>query len=247
MWNTTAFILLVPIVLVGGTATAQPSSKTLEQLAREGRDYYTAGEYAKAVSSYIEAYQLEPAAAVLYNIAFIYDRKLGEEKLAMSYLRRYVQAEDSDPAIVQRALERLDQLKALAAERVESAAREAEALRAGAAPVGVSVGPRPATGTSPWLWAGVGGAGLFAVGAIAGGLSLASQAKFGRSRELGEKKSFRTSAKLQALIGDALMGAGVVTVLISAGIGLFGGQPTAVSLDVRPTAGGSMVWVSGEI
>ncbi len=252
-------------------ATAQATPQTLQELAREGRLHFDAGEYAKAVSSYIQAYQLEPAAAVLYNIAFIYDRKLGETKLAMNYLRRYVESEDADPAIVERALKRLRELKnqlevqatataqsttgpPLAASPTTTAPEEASSTPAAVdPPQSAPAAAQPAIGTttkqvSPasraWLWTGIGGVGLFTAGAILGGLSKASANKFSSSRVLQDKKQLRKTARSTALAADVLMGTGLLTAIIGTSMTLFGGG-SSVAISAQPVSGGTMVWWQG--
>ena len=92
--------------------SAGASIQTVEALAAQASAAYKAGDYERAVSLYLEAYKSQRAAAVLYNIAIIYDRKLSEPQLASAFYRRYIGAPDADPAAVLRATKRLGELKA---------------------------------------------------------------------------------------------------------------------------------------
>jgi len=96
-------------------STPPPSTQTVEQLASQAYQQTAAGKYADAIASYMKAYEISKAGAILYNIATICDRKLHERTLAMEYFRRYLQAPDAEPDFARKATERLSVLKAEAA------------------------------------------------------------------------------------------------------------------------------------
>src|SRR5438132_10258592 len=65
--------------------------RAAEALAREAYAQHAAGSYSESIATYMKAYELSGATAILFNIAAIYDRKLHERALAIEYFRRYLQ------------------------------------------------------------------------------------------------------------------------------------------------------------
>jgi tetratricopeptide (TPR) repeat protein len=95
-----------------GAHAAEPNStQAAEDLGDHAYAAYEAGRYAEAIALYVEAYDLSRSAAMLYNIATIYDRRLHERTIATEYFRRYLQSPDAKPEFVQKAAERLAELK----------------------------------------------------------------------------------------------------------------------------------------
>ena len=276
-----ALALAVGLLAAGPTAVSQDAAaarhrrtrqeralaKKVEALAASAREAFNEGDFAKAVAEYIKAYQLQPEAPLVYNIAFIYDRKLGERTLAMTYYRHFVEDPDADPKLVEKSLSRLEELKAEqdaeearareeAEQREEAKRREEERRRAAAArPV-----DRPMTTTALAGWvtlgAGVavaaGGAGLWAVAA-------GDQHDFDAATALTKKKSLRSSGQGAALgsdillaVGGAAVGAGALLVILdavsepapSAAPGEGAGR-VDVSFDARLVPAGGVVGVRG--
>src|SRR5262249_3618072 len=100
-----------------GTVEAQaqsnqdPSPKGGEAIAAQAFELYNKGEYVRAITLYLKAYQAEPAAAIIFNVARIYDQKLHDRVLAIDYYQRYLSAPDAEPELVQRANERIIALR----------------------------------------------------------------------------------------------------------------------------------------
>jgi len=95
----------------GRSARGADAVERVEALAQAASELVRAGEYAEAILRFVEAYDLEPAAALLYNIAFVYDRKLGDAEQARIYYLRYIAAPDAEPEGIQRARDRLAVLR----------------------------------------------------------------------------------------------------------------------------------------
>lgn len=85
-----------------------------ETKAAEAFQAYQQKRFAESVALYLEAYHAAPNADILYNVARIYDAKLGDRPLAINFYRRYI----TDPGAVADRIE-------LANERLLSL-REAE-------------------------------------------------------------------------------------------------------------------------
>lgn len=86
------------------------SSKRAEELAASAFVEGEHGNWQKAIELYLAAYEAQPAAVVLYDIAVVYDRKLGTPNLAMQYYARASQASDVEPAIATECKKRLAEL-----------------------------------------------------------------------------------------------------------------------------------------
>ncbi len=115
-------MLMVCATLCAATAPAQAeggdASTDVKDAERYGVEAYKAYEkkqYAEAVSLYLKAYDSVPSAVVLYNIAKIYDNKLKDRQLAMTFYRRYVADPQAKPDLVKTANERLSALRELEA------------------------------------------------------------------------------------------------------------------------------------
>jgi hypothetical protein len=115
-----------------------------EQKAAQAFEAYQAKRFGQAVALYIEAYDASPNADILYNVARIYDTKLGDRPLAINFYRRYIGDPGAIPDRIQLANERL-----LALREAELAAnRPVATLNAPAAPAVAAAAPiEPAHGS----------------------------------------------------------------------------------------------------
>ncbi len=115
-------------MLCAGCVLAAPSwswandTAKVEQLSEEAMAKYEAADYAGAIAIYLQAYKVQPAGALLYNVATIYDRKLNQRDLAIEYYRRFLSASDAEPDLVRKAVARVQTL-----EEARMAATEATA------------------------------------------------------------------------------------------------------------------------
>lgn len=239
------FVWLVPLATwsqpaPGAEDTASTASQ-IEELASEAQAHYRAGEFGEAVSDYLKAYKLGPAAALIYNIAIIYDRKLNEIDLAMEFYRRYIRAEDADPEAVLRATARLGELKELKKKREAPPPPPRVAVTPGAGnQPGGSAGPPPGTAggvsskverqedLSTWGWIALGtGAGFVTLGTVLGLQALGTQSDLDSAKsDAGDLVTARARDQMQtmaddgnsqALMADVFMGVG----LAAAGAGAY--------------------------
>ena len=248
-------IILTLVVGLAGTSLAAPTDNDttarIERLAQQASARYKADDFVEAVELYLEAYRLGEAAALLYNVAVIYDRKINDRELAITYYRRYITAPDADPAAVSRATARVqvlkqEQAKADADRRAEELAaakrrKEAEEARLNPppeAPRAVSSTVRQAEPdrTVGWIVTGVGAVAL-GVGAGFGVGAASDQTAFNESELLNEKKDLREKGSQKALVADILMGVGVAAIITGVVLVLTAeADPPAVG--VMPTADG---------
>jgi hypothetical protein len=123
--KVTSFLATSLAVLsLSAAAHAQESSpdasgSTPQSDEQRGRDIsdraygaYQKGDYSNAIALYLEAYKLSPSAAILYNVARIYDQKIKDPKLALEYYRRHNAASDASPSLVGKATTRIAELQA---------------------------------------------------------------------------------------------------------------------------------------
>lgn len=129
MWKvlTWAIFAWAGTAALSTSAHAQPSAgdaRLAEGLAQEAFDAYDRGELLPAIALYKNAYEASPAAMILFNIANIYDKKVGDKKQALTYYERYLRSSDTEPGLVTRASERVDIIRAeLEAARSSQAGR----------------------------------------------------------------------------------------------------------------------------
>lgn len=97
---------------VGADATNADGIERAEAYAAAAYEAYSREDYAQAVALYLEAYAASPTAAILYNVARIYDTALHDATLAIRHYERYVSAPDADVYRAARARARLAQLRA---------------------------------------------------------------------------------------------------------------------------------------
>jgi len=158
-------------LLVGSASAADPDEAAIdaaEQHSQKGLEHYNAERYPEAVREMLAAYQAVPDAALLYNIARIY-QTMQEPDLAVEYFHRFVKSPDAAPDTVQRALAYLTELR-----EQEVAPVVAPAPVESAQPLAVARSPAVNWQVVPVI---VGASGL-ATGVVAGLLAASAQATY---------------------------------------------------------------------
>ncbi len=229
--------LLVGAPLVGTPAPAWsedvPPESQAETLAAEGRRLFSEGNFAGAINAYLKAHQISQAAEILYNVAFIYDKKLNEAELAMTYYRRYIGSPDADPDVVQRATARLNELKQAPPKKPPEPQ-----------PVPRDGRPQQIAG---WTVLGIGGAALVAGVALVVVAKKDADTFHDTGASTGDRQTARDRGKTLAIAGDVLWSVGaaaVVTGLVVALTAPKGGQGK-VSVSGAPLPGGGLVSLGG--
>lgn len=191
-FSALAALLLAATMFCSSPSLAQearaidsPSVALAEQRAAEAFQAYSRKEYAAAVALYLEAYEAAPSGSILYNIARIYDTKLADRPLAITFYRRYIADPGAYTERIEFANQRLRQLREaeLAASKapVDGAAPAQVALEPQRAPQ-AQAQPRlgedePGWSTLRWTGVVVGTVGVAALGTGIGfGLSAMSKA-----------------------------------------------------------------------
>jgi tetratricopeptide (TPR) repeat protein len=162
-------------------AEADGAVALAEQKAAQAFDAYQGRRFSEAVALYIEAYDASPNADILYNVARIYDTKLGDRPLAINFYRRYIGDPGAVADRIQLANERLIELREaeLAVNQPAAALRAPAPAVAPPAPATASQGPTATELTGIVLAA----TGVVAVG-IGAGYGIAAMNEARTSRDL---------------------------------------------------------------
>jgi len=161
--------------------TPAPGSSVVtlsERRAADAFQAYTRKDYAAAVALYLDAYEAEPRGEILYNIARIYDTKLGDPPLAITFYRRYIANPGLYTERIELANQRLTELRqaeVMASKPAEPrplpAVTPAVMVRNRAEPAPIPAHVSDSGGSSQKTWAvvvgSVGAASLIAGGALA--------------------------------------------------------------------------------
>lgn len=231
------------LVIAGPSAAqAQPAKqeaapadrKAAIELFGRSRAAYQAGRFAEAAELLRQAYALDPAPTLLYNLARALESDGDLDGAADAY-RRYIEA---DPDAKDRpAIEkRVSNLEAQIAEREELRRKlEAQASAPPAPAPEVVTAPPPAEGPSvvPWVVAGAGAASLIA-GATLGGLAQSKHADADDPatpmadavRLDDEARGLARGANIAFGVGGALAAGGLIWGLVDV---LSGGEDDAAS------------------
>ncbi len=209
----------------GAVASTQSQRQAAIELFGRSRTAYQDGKFKQAAELLRQAYALDPAPTLLYNLA----RALESDGDAQGAARAYAQYLSVDPKTKDRAAieKRIDNLQAQIKERVELQRRlEVEAARKTAIETErtasvVTPAPAPAAPSPmPWIIAGTGGATLV-VGGIFG---ILAQSKHTEAREEvrqavsyeldQEARGIAANANIAYLAGGLMATTGIVWALL---------------------------------
>jgi tetratricopeptide (TPR) repeat protein len=219
-------------------AFAAPADRrmSVEKLAETATNAYRAGDYKRAIELLTRAYEQQPLSSLLYNLAKAHD-KAGQTQQAVDIYNRYIKAEDADPRLRQKAIERLSSLGSPYVEPAPEPAKEPEPVKpaepvpvrsadptndvALLAPQGLGDDPQAAEKQARRRDLGLGiafetlagGAAITAI--VLGVRALDQQEQFNRATTPEAKLSFRSGAQSAALATDILL----PTAAVLAGVG----------------------------
>ena len=259
-WTSVAIAAALGTASVAAPVHAAPPSKLAleryERLTEEGQTAYQAGRFEDAIRLYLLAFDAVPDPSILYNIGFIYEKKLDDPELAMGYYERVATAIDSPPELIAKANNRLEIARQLAAEKKGRPTEPVDVKppEGGEKPPVTPPEEGRSLNAAPVVTVAVGGAALLA-GAIFGSLAIDTQVRFAQAREDGladRARDLQTTGRGQAVIADALMiGGGVVaaTGLIWFLVDGWSGPSTSSSVQIHasPIADGAVVLIGGSL
>lgn len=185
-----------------------------DDLAEQAFKSYETGAYADSISLYVRAYDISKDARILFNIAQIYDKKLQDRDLALSYYRRYLKTETQEPELSKRAVDRVAALSANDRTTVTPSSEQKQAPASNASQEKSSSAP---------IWIGWIATGVLAAGAVTCGIiastsasdlkdaSFAGEAPTGVSDDRSRVKTFSLATDI--LAGTAIVAGGVTLYL----------------------------------
>lgn len=237
--NTPFLTAFVGVLLCSGVARAEgpfpsPASPTertaqAQYFADQAYSAYQHEDWPQAISAYLESFKYAPTSEVLFNVAVIYDRKLGNKASALEYYTRHNASSDTKPELVARAQKRIDELRST--QRPTPA--DATTKPASAA---VASAPEPAgSGSGLLIGAGVaGGLGIAGLG-IATGFGISAMGKVAQAKKEGCASGACPDAASAAKDRAAFQEGTVATVGFVAGGVLAAGGLTLLLLGLRST------------
>jgi len=247
---TFPFFSLALVAVLSGSAHArelegpEAANVTLaEGKANEAFRAYQENRFAEAVALYLEAYDTAPNADILYNVARIYDAKLLDRPLAITFYRRYI----SDPGAVSDRIETANERLLVLREAELAATRgqqDAETTANVPATGGraTSVGAEPDWSSTQVLGAVLAGTGVVAVG-MGAGFGIAAMGERDTVNELceanvcSEQRGIDSArrAREKAAISTVGFAAGGVLVAVGAVIYFWLGDESSAPLAPEPS------------
>ena len=99
------------VALAQAPAPGSEKQAEAEALASKAFEAYSKADYATALTFYQQALRLAPAAAIYFNIANIYDKKLPDPPTAIDFYRKVIGASDATPDLTLKAAARIQALQ----------------------------------------------------------------------------------------------------------------------------------------
>ncbi len=201
-------LCLVFCLLTTNSWASENSVVKAEKLAEDARKEREAKRYPEAIDLYLRAHTIQPDAAFLYNVAFIYDRDLGELTRAERFYRECISMPGANPVLVERSQRRLTAIQATRDRDSQFTFNPVTEVKSPSDP-----SPEEMESVAPYWITIVGGMTLVA-GAVTGLVARHDAEQFKESKLLEEKIDFRESAQTQAIVADSLMLTGTLALVI---------------------------------
>jgi hypothetical protein len=270
-------VSIAVIALLGGISgraraeeapAAEPPDVALaERKAAEAFQAYTRKDYAAAVALYLDAYAATPSGSILYNVARIYDTKLVDRPLAISFYRRYIADPGASTDLIEAANRRLVELRdaelAASSPTGEGAASGGYKERGGGGSPRIDRDTvqerRGGWSTQRWVGVALGAVGLVGAG-VGGGFGLAAMSNAHTANDSCDGNACTSqggvdaahAARRDATISTIGFGAGSALLLTGAALFFLGAERpsaqssyAAVHLETAPTTTGVSLRVSG--
>lgn len=239
---------LASLSSVAPSHAAQPNDPAAraELLSTQASEAFDEGRFHDAIKLYLDAFDISKSPETLYNVGFIYEKKLTEPELAIDYYQRVVSAEGVEAALKAKALKRMTALKD-ARPKKEPDPKKKD-------PETPSTGP----GAGPYILFAAGGASL-ATGLTFAILATVTHGDFAKADSADDKRSLQQKGKTQALVADltlsvggAAVVGGLIWLLVAGGgdepaktVGFPVGGPGGVTLDAQMLPEGGAMFVLG--
>ena len=139
-------LVLIGLVVLGGSDVARAESRAAKAHYDKGVMLYNLGHFTESITEFEQAYQIDSAPILLYNIAQAH-RQLGNNERAAFFYRRYIEAAPDAPnrADVEKRMHELEELVKKQGDAKQRPPTEVEPLSRG---TGSTVTELPPTETS---------------------------------------------------------------------------------------------------
>ncbi len=197
---TVSAVTLAAPVYAADPPPTDPTARA-EWLSGQAELAFSEKRFADAIRLYLDAWEAAPAASILYNVAFIYDKRLDDPELAIDYYERAAGSPDADADLKTKAGVRVAALRAQLANKPIEKPKDPDPITP----------PPESSSVAPWIVTATGGA------LLAGGIAMAfvassTETDFQAADSAAEKRSLQSDGRTQALVADLLMGVGAVGV-----------------------------------
>lgn len=240
---------LVLALVLAPLARAEDVKSQVEDAAARAYELVNKGQFSEAVALYQKAYELAPTAALLFNIATIYDKKLQDHDRAADYYRRYIKADDADGQLIKKATLRLEAFKAESDNGLVRPTIVSPVTTTADAP---GAGPLPV-----WKWVSLGaGVAVAGAGGVVLALGLNDYATVTKAPGYSTPDAIIQLTRAQALkaiadgttkktIGIVMLGVGGALVATSVVLFAMGGSQSGVRASFILTPNGGAVMAQG--
>jgi len=205
-----AFVVLTfaaaPLVRAADSPPTDPTARA-EWLSAQAEAAFSDKRFADAIRPYLDAWEAAPAASILYNVAFIYDKRLNDPELAIDYYDRAARSTDADADLRNKARARIAALRAeLAGDKPPPDKPPPDKPP----PDKPSVTTRERS-AGPWIVTASGGA-LLVGGVVMGLIASGTEGDFKDAQSAADKRALQDQGRTEALVADVLMGAGLAAI-----------------------------------
>ena len=197
-----------PAAAQGTPNAAISPSLSFDDLIDQANQAYNEGDYDRAAQLFEAAYKKDPRPNILFNIGRIYESANAIEK-AIEFYDRFLALPDAELSLRQQALARRKLLGELAEIRRKEA--EPDELQA---PVNQQiVRTERSAGPGPWIFIGLGAAGLVTSGVFAILTYDHDQTYEDENNNLQERLDAKDRGENTALVADIALGVGAASLL----------------------------------
>lgn len=231
----TSLAFAAPSVVLAQDGPAA-EEEAYRDLTAQATAAYEAGDYAKAVDLFQQAYALRPVSNILYNIGRIYE-DMGDIDNAIKYYDQFVVSPNVEQTSRRDALERSKTLREVRQLQQGEPEEPQEQVATTPAPTPAPA-PRSNLGrTLGWTFLGVGGASLIGAG-VFGLLTQEQHSRFEDASSLQDRRDAASAGGSLAVVADTMLIVGAVSA-ITGGVLLIastGGDESA-RMTVTPLVG----------
>lgn len=238
MWRAVlGFVFVVMLLGIGGGAARADDDAAFRQTVDDAMEHYKAKRYGQAIQAFEAAYKLRAEPELVYNIARSYEKSLKRTEAIDAY-NRFLELPGTTAELRANALSAVDALKKEQAltKRASTAADDGGSTRDLGQPTRAQAAVQERSHTTEWVLIG-GGLGVAAIGGVFTALAFKANSDFDAAPTRDEKIGLRDDTRRNALVADVMVGVGLVSAAVGAGLLIFGGDSAEERVAVAPSLG----------